>query len=1183
MKKAVLTILKVLLVLVVIAVLGFLIYEAVGYFNWPLWMGGAIILLIFALVIGVIFIRKLLFRRREEGFIKQVIEQDDSLVAEKDRARRLGDLQDQWKRTVRAFKRSHLKKMGNPLYVLPWYIMVGEPDSGKSTALRNSGLTSASLDIDQPLGTSSTKNCDWWFFKDAIILDTTGRYAKQSEENGDRAEWKKFLYLLYKYRKKEPINGLVVSVSANMLSQGDRGDIEAYGRNISRTVDQLMRALGTRFPIYVMVTKTDQVQGMTAFCDFLSYDTVKQAMGHINYSLTNDSIAFLGDAMHNVTERLKDLRILLLQQNQDVHPNLLIFPDEISRLKPGLEAFFHGAFQENPYNEPPMLRGLFFSSGMQEGSPHSHILESLGVGEENKIELPDTQRGLFLYDFFTKVLPADRNLATPLMEFLRWRRLTRSLGLTAWVAMGIALCAVLTMSFLKNMHVIESFEKNFLKPGTIETEGGTMDNIIKMQGVYEEIVDLEKKNRYWWLPRLGLKQSSELERELKDKYLGKFDELLMDNIDGELTSSIDGFSKETEDEVVGDYIEHLVKRINVIKVFLKGGDMNDLKSMPKPFYAGISIIPDIEQEHVPIMNILNTLYYSSLLWSDDLMPIKIELTELESKLLKMIELKGNNMKWLAAWANKKQGNSPVTFNQFWDVASFERLDEEIYVGPAYTLKGKETIGNFISQLETAILTPSVMGERKKVFDDWYANRYIYSWYNFSNRFLVENSKLLTMKGLDPAIEVSDDLRLELQGREEWQRLTNKMTTLSNPYFDLLDRMAVELKHLKDRKGAPAWIVLVTDFHMMRSQAASEGFLEDALTLARTVKGGQVLIAGTQEEESGVKGAKISIDVHLKALKFFQDYQNSLVDIFPILDSRDHAYHMASQLFKEISDDTTEGTPFDTAFMSVESMKVLLGNPRKNEKIFWELFKGPLDFLLYYTSIETACSLQSAWNSQILAEVQGTPDEALERALFSENGAVWEFIDGPAKPFLSRNKKGYFSRSFHGASIPFFSGFSSFLKRGTMYVNMLKSEYDVKFKVVPTEVNDEAQKVPYVVIMELQCSDGVQRLENYNFPVTKYFKWTQEKCGDLKIQIIFKDMVLIKKYRGNTGFPEFLSEIRSGERVYYPDDFPTQMIKLVELDIDQISVRYEIEGHEPLIRLIEVKPLDIPDDIVYCWN
>src|SRR6185503_14461788 len=109
---------------------------------------------------------------------------------------------------VDSLKRSKLGK-GVPgqsaLYALPWYVVIGPPAAGKTTAITASGLDFP-LGANRVRGIGGTRNCDWFFSTSAILLDTAGRYTTASE---DRDEWLKFLGLLKRYRRRAPVNGVI--------------------------------------------------------------------------------------------------------------------------------------------------------------------------------------------------------------------------------------------------------------------------------------------------------------------------------------------------------------------------------------------------------------------------------------------------------------------------------------------------------------------------------------------------------------------------------------------------------------------------------------------------------------------------------------------------------------------------------------------------------------------------------------------------------------------------------------------------------------------------------------------------------------------------------------------------------------------------------------------------------------
>ena len=114
---------------------------------------------------------------------------------------------------------------GRHLYQLPWYIIIGPPGAGKTTAIANSGLKfplADSMGAEALGGVGGTRNCDWWFTNDAVLIDTAGRYTTQdSDADADAKAWTGFLGLLKKYRKRQPINGALVAISLSDLSALD--------------------------------------------------------------------------------------------------------------------------------------------------------------------------------------------------------------------------------------------------------------------------------------------------------------------------------------------------------------------------------------------------------------------------------------------------------------------------------------------------------------------------------------------------------------------------------------------------------------------------------------------------------------------------------------------------------------------------------------------------------------------------------------------------------------------------------------------------------------------------------------------------------------------------------------------------------------------------------------------------
>ncbi len=115
-------------------------------------------------------------------------------------------------------------------------------------------------------GVGGTRNCDWWFTDQAVLIDTAGRYTTQdSDADVDKAAWAGFLDLLKKYRKRRPINGVFVSISLADLMTLNEAERQQHVHALRSRIQEIDEHFGIRFPIYVLLTKCDLVAGFSSF------------------------------------------------------------------------------------------------------------------------------------------------------------------------------------------------------------------------------------------------------------------------------------------------------------------------------------------------------------------------------------------------------------------------------------------------------------------------------------------------------------------------------------------------------------------------------------------------------------------------------------------------------------------------------------------------------------------------------------------------------------------------------------------------------------------------------------------------------------------------------------------------------------------------------------------------------
>ena len=1153
---------KTFLVLTLLTLVVLLVFGLVLLIGWPWWVGFFILIGIIGIVLGVILLRKIWVRRREQNFVHQIIEQDESIrqrmaPKEQDTAK---ELQGRWKEAIDALRRSHLRKYGNPLYVLPWYMVIGESGSGKTTAIQSARLSSPFAEVSRTSGISGTRNCDWWFFEQAILIDTAGRYAIPVDEGRDKDEWQRFLTLLAKFRKKEPLNGLVVTVAADRLIQNTPEALQEDGRSIRRRVEELMRVLGARFPVYILITKCDLIQGATQFCNTLPEESLNQAMGELNQKFDASARDLTERAFKNVGDRLRELRLVLLEKNKDSRSasTMLLFPEEFERLKEPLRAFVEGAFQESPYMETPLLRGLFFSSGRQEGTPFSHFLNALGLIQSREV-LAGTNKGLFLHDVFAKILPTDRNLFRPTQHMREWQKLTRNLGLTAWIAVMVAVCGLLSYSFVKNLHALSGVRQEFQKPAVLQ--GELMADVITMDRFRSALIQAEKQNLQWWIPRLGLHESLKVEAELKRKYIALFDNGFLNRFDKKMGERMTRFGADTQDTVFGAHVIHLVRRINLLKARIGQDGLENLRKLPQPGYS--ASLFDREELIDEIQEKIGQQYLYAVAWENDSNNLNEELKHLQTWLKHLLSLQGVSLNWLVAWADTDPDLSAIDLSAFW---GGESTKQGAVVRAAFTQAGKEKIDGVLTEIEASLFDPLIISGKKVDFDKWYQQQYFSAWQTFLEGF-GEGEKLLA-------------------NREQWQAVVRRLPTDNGPYHSVIQRAVSEFEGFDGETPLPVWLSLADEWRTVQKEATTtkKADIEQPGLLKKATR--KVTSKMKKAERAfGVKVRKpINAQQQLNATKAQMTYNNSISECAKSADSRNVAFKLASDLYQQ--DPVTGDSPLLTAQRSLQEIRNIMGDVQnKEEEIIWDLLKGNIAFVHKYINREAACSLQERWERDVLMELQSVSTEKdMAQLMMGQGGFASQFVSGAAAPFIGKSlAKGYYPKSMLGLSIDFDKDFFVYLTKGAKAARPTQSSYNVKIRAYPTDTNREAQLRPHSTVLEMQCADQKIRLENLNYPVAKTFTWSPQGCGDVIFQIAVGNLLLTKAYTGHNAFAKFLNDFKTGQRVFYRNEFPSEEAALRRLGINYIKAKYQFQGQRQILQLLYSAPGSPPKRIVSCWE
>ncbi|WP_347330422.1 type VI secretion system membrane subunit TssM [Marinimicrobium locisalis] len=355
------------------------------------------------------------------------------------------------------------------LYELPWYIIVGPPGAGKTTALVNSGLEFPLADKfgkGALQGIGGTRNCDWWFTNDAVLVDTAGRYTTQdSHRVVDSSAWEGFLGLLKKHRRRRPINGVIVSVSVQDLLTQTEEERLRHARTIRTRIDELMAKLEVRFPVYLMFTKADLISGFNEFFEDLGKEEREQVWGltlpHASQPDEAPDFEFIGRELQNLETRLYDRVLWRMHQERDGTRRSAIeqFPKQVEQVNALAQSFVRQTFAANRYRYQPFLRGVYFSSGTQDGTPIDRLMSAVssqfGFAREAMETGLNRGKSFFLGRLFQDVIFPESELVGTNPRYERWRRWGRRTAYGALAASVVGLLTVWTGSVGRHASFME--------------------------------------------------------------------------------------------------------------------------------------------------------------------------------------------------------------------------------------------------------------------------------------------------------------------------------------------------------------------------------------------------------------------------------------------------------------------------------------------------------------------------------------------------------------------------------------------------------------------------------------------------------------------------------------------------------------------------------------------------------
>jgi type VI protein secretion system component VasK len=358
------------------------------------------------------------------------------------------------------------KREGFNPYDVPWYLVMGEPGSGKTFAVRNSGIGFLPGMQNERQGTGGTKTMDWWFTKSGVLLDTAGRWSVGAggEQSLASQELAQFLRLLKKNRPRCPVNGLILVLDGEKMQNETKEESLEKAKLLSEALFQVKRELDVRFPVIIWISKCDTIPGFRSYFD--SFSDAKQQSQMLGWSNPSQNIddpfkpEQVEEFLSGVVAELRNRRWQLLYDQKlagdarriDAVDSLFVFPSHLEKVAPAVRTYMEMIFGDT--RRAPFLRGIYFNSAITEGAEVDRtIAEAMGLTpqqyreQSRQNELFKRDRALFIRDTLAEKLFKERNLVSRASNAVAALRRTQILFVSA---LALCLVAMATMAWFSS-------------------------------------------------------------------------------------------------------------------------------------------------------------------------------------------------------------------------------------------------------------------------------------------------------------------------------------------------------------------------------------------------------------------------------------------------------------------------------------------------------------------------------------------------------------------------------------------------------------------------------------------------------------------------------------------------------------------------------------------------------------
>lgn len=307
-------------------------------------------------------------------------------------------------------------------YAIPWYLILGDPGSGRSTALHAMNLTWSSG--DGPLNTGLPQQlCTFWMPQEAVFIEPEAYVLGPNRNPG---YLKELCAELKVARPREQVDGIILLINIAAFIDLDEAGIEAYANNLRRYLVEVGQGLNTDVPVYVILTRYDTLWGFAEVFQW-SLDRKREDPWGFTLPAETDSqkaLPRINEELIGLNARIEAFCLAKLSSDDPAEQRIRAFQHlaEVRNFMAKLRLVFKTVAMANSFERAPWIRAVALGCAIPGSGDRLRAavarFYNMGLAEGQVVSTGVRPGGMPMHAFMKTVVLPEREIV-PLR--VRWR------------------------------------------------------------------------------------------------------------------------------------------------------------------------------------------------------------------------------------------------------------------------------------------------------------------------------------------------------------------------------------------------------------------------------------------------------------------------------------------------------------------------------------------------------------------------------------------------------------------------------------------------------------------------------------------------------------------------------------------------------------------------------------------